>query len=575
MDLHAENLSRNVSEYATPSFLPMVGMKSMKSSVLVPGSSKPTETGLKIPNPGGVNRLDWANGPSRRPEKDILRKFSGSKSRVHGQRNPVHSDPTAQTYEHKRGRGRVRDKVERERHRDELSRLRREDSLRRKLEIQYTKDRAEREAEEDRIRLSEERLKREWESKLEREENDREKRIIEEDRASITTREQRRKGATKKSLFCPFADCKRSSGAGFTRKENLAEHMRREHRRTSMSADMHGLVIRHDTVTQGSPPPPANFRFAHYDPLPPRQAYPLQSPPFPPTPPVGFTLPSGFRLPSPEPSYRPPADSFQAPPPPAYRPLGTDEYFAEDEFRQQSPGLEQIFVAAAPTPSPPPQVTKVLHPLVSSPSPSSWRQRKADQRKARPTQGDFVLMREIAPNQPKIAQHARKQALDPNLGEYSPNNGEEIQDQSSNISQQRMSRAAARIQLSPLSNNELNGTSQQASASAATLAAGGGFTAVNTGGFRAVNMAPPGRESSRSRSISPWTVPPTITMKARGRMDRTYKGERQKADMSRASRKKVIKKGSFVLKYTLSADDTQNEVSRNRKQFIALGRASQ
>ena len=60
-------------------------------------------------------------------------------------------------------------------------------------------------------------------------------------------------GGTKKSLFCPFNDCKRSSGAGFTRKENLAEHIRRVHRRTSMSADMHGLIIRLDTAMDGSP----------------------------------------------------------------------------------------------------------------------------------------------------------------------------------------------------------------------------------------------------------------------------------------------------------------------------------
>lgn len=59
-------------------------------------------------------------------------------------------------------------------------------------------------------------------------------------------------GGTKKSLFCPFHDCKRSSGAGFTRKENLAEHVRRVHRRTSMSADMHGLIIRRETL-EGSP----------------------------------------------------------------------------------------------------------------------------------------------------------------------------------------------------------------------------------------------------------------------------------------------------------------------------------
>jgi hypothetical protein len=44
-------------------------------------------------------------------------------------------------------------------------------------------------------------------------------------------------GGTKKSLFCPHNDCKRSSGAGFTRKENLAEHIRRVHRRVSASSD--------------------------------------------------------------------------------------------------------------------------------------------------------------------------------------------------------------------------------------------------------------------------------------------------------------------------------------------------
>jgi len=63
-------------------------------------------------------------------------------------------------------------------------------------------------------------------------------------------------GGTKKSLFCPFTDCKRSSGSGFTRKENLAEHIRRVHRRTSMSADLGSLVIprpldmREDSTTE-------------------------------------------------------------------------------------------------------------------------------------------------------------------------------------------------------------------------------------------------------------------------------------------------------------------------------------
>jgi hypothetical protein len=60
-------------------------------------------------------------------------------------------------------------------------------------------------------------------------------------------------GGTKKSLFCPFTDCKRSSGSGFTRKENLAEHIRRVHRTTSMSADMGHLVVnRSESINENS-----------------------------------------------------------------------------------------------------------------------------------------------------------------------------------------------------------------------------------------------------------------------------------------------------------------------------------
>lgn len=43
-------------------------------------------------------------------------------------------------------------------------------------------------------------------------------------------------GGTKKALYCPEPNCKRNSGSGFTRKENLSEHIRRVHRRqTSLS----------------------------------------------------------------------------------------------------------------------------------------------------------------------------------------------------------------------------------------------------------------------------------------------------------------------------------------------------
>jgi hypothetical protein len=45
-------------------------------------------------------------------------------------------------------------------------------------------------------------------------------------------------GGTKEPLFCPFGNCKRNAGAGFTRKENLYEHIRRVHRRATDGLDL-------------------------------------------------------------------------------------------------------------------------------------------------------------------------------------------------------------------------------------------------------------------------------------------------------------------------------------------------
>src|SRR3979490_2183598 len=43
-------------------------------------------------------------------------------------------------------------------------------------------------------------------------------------------REVHKKNATtKKPLMCPYGDCNRSTGNGFTRQENLKEHLRRRH----------------------------------------------------------------------------------------------------------------------------------------------------------------------------------------------------------------------------------------------------------------------------------------------------------------------------------------------------------
>jgi hypothetical protein len=50
-------------------------------------------------------------------------------------------------------------------------------------------------------------------------------------------REVHKKHLTKKDpLYCPYPDCPRASGEGFTRKENLAEHKRRRHSQLSVSS---------------------------------------------------------------------------------------------------------------------------------------------------------------------------------------------------------------------------------------------------------------------------------------------------------------------------------------------------
>ncbi|CAG5179001.1 uncharacterized protein ALTATR162_LOCUS8983 [Alternaria atra] len=76
------------------------------------------------------------------------------------------------------------------------------------------------------------------------------------------------------------------------------------------------------------------------------------------------------------------------------------EYYQDDEFLTKSPLLEARIVKATPSPTPPPLVTTVVRHL---PSRQSIR--------TRPTQGDWVLIREMDPNQPDIAQKASEQAL--------------------------------------------------------------------------------------------------------------------------------------------------------------------
>ncbi|OWY54786.1 zinc finger c2h2-type integrase DNA-binding protein [Alternaria alternata] len=76
------------------------------------------------------------------------------------------------------------------------------------------------------------------------------------------------------------------------------------------------------------------------------------------------------------------------------------EYYPDDGCLSRSPPLKARFVKATPSPPPPPQITTVV------------RHQPIGQRiRTRPTQGDTVLIREMDPSRPDIAQKASEQAL--------------------------------------------------------------------------------------------------------------------------------------------------------------------
>ncbi|KAF2438898.1 hypothetical protein P171DRAFT_490935 [Karstenula rhodostoma CBS 690.94] len=93
--------------------------------------------------------------------------------------------------------------------------------------------------------------------------------------------------------------------------------------------------------------------------------------------------------------------------------------YDSDDALPKSPGLKPFCPRATPSPSPPPLVTHhVAHyPTTHNVSPSSSRRRnKSNRRKTRPSQGDFVLIRVMDPNQPDIARQASERALNSDSG---------------------------------------------------------------------------------------------------------------------------------------------------------------
>jgi hypothetical protein len=111
--------------------------------------------------------------------------------------------------------------------------------------------------------------------------------------------------------------------------------------------------------------------------------------------------------------------------------LDTTNYYADDDAVLRSPPLIAVVVRTTPSPTPPPLVTSVSKPPQLTPSvahPHSQRQRKSKRRKprTRPNQGEWVLIREMDPNRPDIAQQVSERALNSDSdSDPSPSSGED------------------------------------------------------------------------------------------------------------------------------------------------------
>jgi hypothetical protein len=97
-----------------------------------------------------------------------------------------------------------------------------------------------------------------------------------------------------------------------------------------------------------------------------------------------------------------------------------DYYTEEDALGPRSPGLQPVIVDAKPQEEPPPIVTQIFV------SPPSRRSKNSKRRKHRPTQGDWVLIREMDPNRPDIAHAVSQEAL--NSASEPESSDDEMQD---------------------------------------------------------------------------------------------------------------------------------------------------
>lgn len=132
-------------------------------------------------------------------------------------------------------------------------------------------------------------------------------------------------------------------------------------------------------------------------------------------------------------------------------------YDPDEDAYLRSPGLKPFKPRATPSPSPPPIVSQTIYPVraQSVSSPSSRRRNKSNRRqKTRPSQGDWVLIREMDPNRPDIAQQASERALNSESGS---DDEDEMDDRSPTAGQTHVQPAPSDVSLIELQHTAQEG----------------------------------------------------------------------------------------------------------------------
>jgi hypothetical protein len=86
-------------------------------------------------------------------------------------------------------------------------------------------------------------------------------------------------------------------------------------------------------------------------------------------------------------------------------------YYGESDYHHNSPKLEAFKPRATPTPSPPPFIPRQIRTPSPKDSPRPGRKDRSRRRKTKASQGDAVLIGQLAPNYPEIAREAGRVPL--------------------------------------------------------------------------------------------------------------------------------------------------------------------